>query len=147
MASCALALIALTQGRLGYRPEAAQEPRVRWGLRAIPLFLLFTRVRGETVWKSGRGSSGTLALSGRVGHQAGTHPRGGHHGNHGNRRGAQAHRGAARDLNARNLDRAALLYAEDCEYVNRAYGIELRGRDGQRANMQAFLGVGDAHAR
>jgi hypothetical protein len=40
-----------------------------------------------------------------------------------------------------------LLYAEDCEYVNRAYGIELRGRDGQRANMQAFLGVGDAHAR
>ena len=56
-------------------------------------------------------------------------------------------RGAARDLNARDLDRAALLYAEDCEYVNRAYGIELRGQVGQRANMRAFLGVGDAHAR
>ncbi len=41
--------------------------------------------------------------------------------------------------NSPDLDRAALLYAEDCEYVNRAYGIELRGRDGQRANMQAFL--------
>lgn len=41
--------------------------------------------------------------------------------------------------NAPDLDRAASLYAEDCEYVNRAYGIELRGRDGQRANMQAFL--------
>ena len=40
---------------------------MRWGLRAIPLFLLFTRVRGETVWKSGRGSPGTLALSGREG--------------------------------------------------------------------------------
>ena len=41
--------------------------------------------------------------------------------------------------NAPDLDRAALLYAEDCEYVNLAYGIELRGREGQRANMQAFL--------
>ena len=33
----ALALIALTRGRLGYRPEAVQEPRVRRGLRAISL--------------------------------------------------------------------------------------------------------------
>ena len=41
--------------------------------------------------------------------------------------------------NAPDLDRAALLYAEDCRYVNRAYGIEVKGRDGQRANMQAFL--------
>lgn len=41
--------------------------------------------------------------------------------------------------NAPDLDRASLLYAEDCEYVNRAYGIEVKGRDGQRANMQAFL--------
>ena len=41
--------------------------------------------------------------------------------------------------NAPDLDRAALLYAEDCEYVNRAYGIEAKGRDEQRANMQAFL--------
>jgi uncharacterized protein (TIGR02246 family) len=41
--------------------------------------------------------------------------------------------------NAADLDRAALLYAEDCEYVNLAYGIELRGRESQRANMQAFL--------
>ena len=40
--------------------------------------------------------------------------------------------------NAPDLDRAALLYAEDCRYVNRAYGIEVKGRDGQRANMQAF---------
>ncbi len=41
--------------------------------------------------------------------------------------------------NAPDLDRAALLYAEDCEYVNRAYGIEVKGRDAQRANMRAFL--------
>lgn len=41
--------------------------------------------------------------------------------------------------NAPDLDRAALLYAEDCEYVNRAHGIEVKGRDGQRANMQTFL--------
>ena len=41
--------------------------------------------------------------------------------------------------NEPDLDRAALLYAEDCRYVNRAYGIEVKGRDGQRANMQAFL--------
>lgn len=41
--------------------------------------------------------------------------------------------------NAPDLDRAALLYAEDCQYVNRAYGIEIKGRDAQRANMQAFL--------
>ena len=41
--------------------------------------------------------------------------------------------------NAPDLDRAASLYAEDCEYVNRAHGIEVRGRDVQRANMQAFL--------
>jgi len=41
--------------------------------------------------------------------------------------------------NAPDLDRAALLYAEGCEYINRAYGIEVKGRDAQRANMQAFL--------
>ena len=32
-----------------------------------------------------------------------------------------------------DLDRAALLYTEDCEYVNRALGIEVKGRAGQRA--------------
>ena len=41
--------------------------------------------------------------------------------------------------NAPDPDRAASLYAEDCEYVNRAYGIEAKGREAQRANMQAFL--------
>jgi steroid delta-isomerase-like uncharacterized protein len=41
--------------------------------------------------------------------------------------------------NAPDLDRAALLYAEDCEYVNRALGIRIEGRDAQRTNMQAFL--------
>lgn len=41
--------------------------------------------------------------------------------------------------NAPDLDRAALLYAEDCRYVNRAYGIEVKGREAQRANMRAFL--------
>ena len=39
--------------------------------------------------------------------------------------------------NEPNLDRAALLYAEDCEYVNRVAGIRVEGRDAQRANMQA----------
>ena len=41
--------------------------------------------------------------------------------------------------NAPDLDRAALLYAEGCEYINRAYGIEVKRRDAQRANMQTFL--------
>ena len=41
--------------------------------------------------------------------------------------------------NAPDLDRAALLYAEDCRYVNHALGIRIEGRDAQRANMQAFL--------
>ena len=41
--------------------------------------------------------------------------------------------------NAPDLDRAALLYAEDCEYVNRALGIRIEGRDAQRTNMRAFL--------
>ena len=41
--------------------------------------------------------------------------------------------------NAPDLDRAALLYAEDCRYVNRALGIDVEGRDGQHANMRAFL--------
>jgi steroid delta-isomerase-like uncharacterized protein len=41
--------------------------------------------------------------------------------------------------NAPDLDRAALLYAEDCRYLNRALGISIEGRDTQRANMQAFL--------
>ena len=41
--------------------------------------------------------------------------------------------------NAPDLDRAALLYAEDCRYVNRAFGIRIEGRGTQRANMQAFL--------
>jgi len=34
--------------------------------------------------------------------------------------------------NATDLDRAALLYAEDCRYVNRAYGIEVKGRSFRR---------------
>ena len=55
----------------------------------------------------------------------------------------EANRGLIEELldayNAPDLDRAALLYTEDCHYLNRAYGIELRGRGGQRANMQAFL--------
>jgi steroid delta-isomerase-like uncharacterized protein len=42
--------------------------------------------------------------------------------------------------NAPDLDRAALLYAEDCRYVNRSLGIRIEGREAQRANMQAFLG-------
>ncbi len=33
--------------------------------------------------------------------------------------------------NAPDLDRAALLYAEDCRYVNRALGIRIEGRDAQ----------------
>ena len=41
--------------------------------------------------------------------------------------------------NKPDLDRAALLYAEDCRYLNRALGIRIEGRDAQRANMQAFL--------
>jgi len=41
--------------------------------------------------------------------------------------------------NAPDLDRAALFYAEDCEYVNRSLGIRIEGRGAQRANMQAFL--------
>jgi uncharacterized protein (TIGR02246 family) len=41
--------------------------------------------------------------------------------------------------NAPDLDRAASLYAEDCRYTNRAYGIDIEGRAAQRANMQAFL--------
>ena len=41
--------------------------------------------------------------------------------------------------NEPDLDRAALLYAEDCEYVNRALGIRIEGRDAQRTNMRAFL--------
>ena len=41
--------------------------------------------------------------------------------------------------NAPDLDRAALLYAEDCEYVSRALGIEVKGRAGQRALMRSFL--------
>ena len=42
--------------------------------------------------------------------------------------------------NAPDLDRAAFLYAEDCEYVNRALGIEVKGRAGQRA-LKRRLGV------
>ncbi len=41
--------------------------------------------------------------------------------------------------NEPDLDRAALLYAEDCRYLNRALDIRIEGRDAQRANMQAFL--------
>ena len=41
--------------------------------------------------------------------------------------------------NAPDLDRAALLYAKDCRYVNRSLGIRIEGRGAQRANMQAFL--------
>ena len=41
--------------------------------------------------------------------------------------------------NAPDLDRAALLYAEDCRYVNRSLGIRIEGRGAQRVNMQAFL--------
>ena len=41
--------------------------------------------------------------------------------------------------NAPDLDRAALLYAEDCRYVNRSLDIRIEGRGAQRANMQAFL--------
>ncbi len=41
--------------------------------------------------------------------------------------------------NGPDLDRAALLYTEDCEYVNRALCIEVKGRAGQRALMQSFL--------
>ncbi len=43
--------------------------------------------------------------------------------------------------NAPDLDRAALLYAEDCRYVNRSLGIRIEGRGAQRANMQAFLDI------
>ncbi len=41
--------------------------------------------------------------------------------------------------NEPDLDRAALLYAEDCRYLNRALGIRIEGRGAQRANTQAFL--------
>ena len=41
--------------------------------------------------------------------------------------------------NAPDLDRAALLYAEDCRYANRSLGIRIEGRGAQRVNMQAFL--------
>ena len=41
--------------------------------------------------------------------------------------------------NEPDLDRAALLYAEDCRYANRSLGISVEGRDAQRANMRAFL--------
>ena len=41
--------------------------------------------------------------------------------------------------NAPDLDRASLLYAEDCEYVNRTLGIRIEGRGAQRTNMQAIL--------
>jgi steroid delta-isomerase-like uncharacterized protein len=43
--------------------------------------------------------------------------------------------------NAPDLDRAALLYAEDCCYVNRALGIRIEGRGAQRVNMQTFLDI------
>jgi len=43
--------------------------------------------------------------------------------------------------NAPDLDRAALLYAEDCRYVNRALGIRIEGRGSQRTNMQTFLDI------
>ena len=43
--------------------------------------------------------------------------------------------------NAPDLDRAALLYAEDCEYVNRTLGIRIEGRGAQRTNMQAILDI------
>ena len=56
---------------------------------------------------------------------------------------AEATRGLIEELldayNAPDLDRAALLYAEDCRYVNRSLGIRIEGRGAQRANMQAFL--------
>ena len=43
--------------------------------------------------------------------------------------------------NAPDLDRAAFLYAEDCEYVNHALGIRIEGRGAQRTNMQAILDI------
>ncbi len=43
--------------------------------------------------------------------------------------------------NEPDLDRAALLYAEDCRYVNRALGIRIEGRGAQRVNMQTFLRI------
>ena len=43
--------------------------------------------------------------------------------------------------NAPDLDRAALLYAEDCRYANRALGIRIEGRGAQRTNMQTFLDI------
>ena len=43
--------------------------------------------------------------------------------------------------NAPDLDRASLLYAEDCRYVNRALGIRIEGRGSQRTNMQTFLDI------
>ncbi|HEV2742889.1 MAG TPA: nuclear transport factor 2 family protein, partial [Rubrobacter sp.] len=41
--------------------------------------------------------------------------------------------------NEPDIDRAALLYAEDCRYLNRALVIRIEVRAAQRANMQAFL--------
>ncbi len=56
---------------------------------------------------------------------------------------AQATRALIEELfdayNEPGLDRAALLYAEDCRYANRSLGISIEGRDALRANMQAFL--------
>ena len=43
--------------------------------------------------------------------------------------------------NAPDLDRASLLYAEDCRYVNRALGIRIEERGAQRVNMQTFLDI------
>src|SRR5215212_10661908 len=60
-------------------------------------------------------------------------PRGGQHGH---RRDPQAHIEELLDAyNAQDLDRAPLLYAEDCQYVNRAYGRD-RGEGAKRPTRE-----------